>query len=115
MTFQSVVTIKSACSDFSDSKFGFFVGAKRRFLTSLFNILCHGTTVPACRSDTLTSMLPQLSVMPQTQVMASHPVTVLRHEADNTLSSNVIWNVIFGATTFMCCFCPEGGFPSQSC
>ena len=62
-------------------------------LTSLWNIWGHITTVPACSSGTLTNVLPHRNAMPQTQDMASHPVTVYRHGADQSLCYPLMWNV----------------------
>ena len=45
-------------------------------LTSLLNIWGHIAKVPACSSFTLTNVLPHRNVMPQTQDMTPHPVTV---------------------------------------
>ena len=62
-------------------------------LTSLLNIWGHITTVPACSSDTLANVLPHRNVMPHTQDMTHHPVTVYRHGADLSLCYPLMWNV----------------------
>ena len=49
--------------------------------------------VPACSSDTLTNVLPHRNVMPPTQDMAPHPVTVCRHGVDLSLCYPLMWNV----------------------
>ena len=62
-------------------------------LTSLWNIWGHITTVPACSSGTLTSVLPHRNAMPQTQDTTPHPVTVYRHGANLSLCYSLMWNV----------------------
>ena len=63
-------------------------------LTLLLNIWGHITTVPACRSGTLTNVLPHRNAMPQTPDTTPHPVTVYRHGADLSLCSYpLMWNV----------------------
>ena len=62
-------------------------------LTSLLNIWGHITTVSACSSGTLINVLPHRNVMPQTQDMAPHTVTVYRHGADLSLWYPLMWNV----------------------
>ena len=49
--------------------------------------------VPACRSGTLTNVLPHRNAMPQTPDMTPHPVTVYRHGADLSLCYPLMWNV----------------------
>ena len=48
---------------------------------SLLNICGHTTMGPACRSGTLTNVLPHRNAMPQTQDMTPHPITLYRHGA----------------------------------
>ena len=67
--------------------------------TLLLNIWGHIMTVPACRSSTLTNVLPHWNAMPQTQDMTSHPVTVYRHRADLSLYYPLMWNVTLEYTT----------------
>ena len=62
-------------------------------LTSLWNIWGHITTVPACRSVTLTNVLPHRNAMPQTQDTTPHPVTVYRHGANLSLCYPSMWNI----------------------
>ena len=49
--------------------------------------------VPACSSGTLTNVLAHRNVMPQTQDMTPHPVTVYRHGANLSLCCTLMWNV----------------------
>ena len=60
---------------------------------SLWNTWGDITTVPACSSGTLTNVLPHTYVMPQTQDMTPHPVTVYRHGAYLSLCYPFMWNV----------------------
>ena len=60
---------------------------------SLLNIRVHIMTVPACSSGTLTSVLPHRNVMPQTQDMTPHPVTVYRHGAELSLCYPLMWDI----------------------
>ena len=68
-------------------------------LTALLNIWGHITTVPACSSDTLTNVLPHRNVIPQTQYMTPHPVTVYRHGTDLSIFYQLMWNVTLECTT----------------
>ena len=49
--------------------------------------------VPASYSGTLTNVLPYRNVMPQTQDMTPHPVTIYRHGVDLSLCYPLMWNV----------------------
>ena len=60
---------------------------------SLLNVWGHITTMSTCSSDTLTNVLPQRNVMPQTKDTTLHPVTVYRHRADMSLCYPLMWNV----------------------
>ena len=55
--------------------------------------------VPACRSGTLTNVLPHWYVMLLIQDMTSHPVTVYRHRANLSLCYPFMWNVTLEYTT----------------
>ena len=55
--------------------------------------------MPACSSGTLTNVLPHRNAIPQTQDMTLHPVTVYRHEADQSLCYSLMWNVTLEYTT----------------
>ena len=85
-------------------------------LTSLWNIWGHITTVPACSSNTLTNVLPHRNAVPQTQDMASHPVTVYRHGADLSLCYLFMWNVTleYTATHFNVLGETRPGIPSPA-
>ena len=67
--------------------------------TSLLNIWGLIATVPACSSGTLTNVLPHRNVMPQTQDMTPHPVTVYRHTIGPSLCFPLVWNVTLEYTT----------------
>ena len=56
-------------------------------------------TEPACRSGTLTNVLPHWNGMPQIWDTASHPVTVYRHRAGLSLVYPLMWNVTLEYTT----------------
>ena len=49
--------------------------------------------MPACSCCTLTNVLPHRKVMPQTQGMTPHPVTVYRHGTDLLLCYPLMWKV----------------------
>ena len=59
---------------------------------SLLNVWGHIAMVPACRSGTVTNMVPHRNVIPQTQDMTTHPVTEFRHRADLSLYYTLMWN-----------------------
>ena len=64
-----------------------------------FNIWDHITKVPACSSGTLTNVLPHRNVMPQTQDMTPHPITIYKHRVDLSLCYPWMWNVTQEYTT----------------
>ena len=55
--------------------------------------------VPVYMRGTLTNVLPQWNVMPQTQDMSPHPVRVYRHGADLSLCYPMMWTVAREYTT----------------
>ena len=56
--------------------------------------------LPTCSSCTLTNVLPHRNVMPQTQDMTPHPITVYRHRAGLSLCYPLMWNVTLEYTTY---------------
>ena len=78
-------------------------------LTSLLNIRGHIATVPTCSSGTLIIVLPHRNVMPQTQDMTPHPITVYRHVA--VLSIAVLRHTEIHSYPFEClgCIILKGG------
>ena len=55
--------------------------------------------VPACSSGILTNVLPHRNVMPQTQDMTPHPITLYSLWADLSLCYPLMWNVTLEYTT----------------
>ena len=84
----------SVCSEMQGSVF-----VCLGLILSTFKLMRSYHVVPACSSDTLTNVLPHRNVMPQTQDITPHPITVYRYRADLSLYYLLMWNVTLEYTT----------------